>query len=86
MRFTIMQVNNVVNIGSDNEITIRELAEKIIALTGSKSKIVFGPSLSEGDMTRRMPDTHKMSKLLNRKAITLEEGLKKLLNDTRFIL
>jgi UDP-glucose 4-epimerase len=79
-------VNDVVNIGSDNEITIRELAEKIIALTGSKSKIVFGPSLSEGDMTRRMPDTHKMSKLLNRKAITLEEGLKKLLNDTRFIL
>jgi UDP-glucuronate decarboxylase len=79
-------VNDVVNIGSDKEFTIRELAEKVIAVTGSESKIVFGPSLSEGDMTRRMPDTHKMAKLLNREPLSLEEGLKKLLADTRFIL
>lgn len=79
-------VNDVVNIGSDKEITIRELAEKIIAITGSKSRLVIGPSLSEGDMTRRMPDTKKMAKLLNREPISLEEGIKKLLNDTRFIL
>lgn len=79
-------VNDVVNIGSDKEITIRELAEKIISVTGSKSRIVFGPSLSEGDMTRRMPDTRKMAKLLNRTPMSLEEGLARLLNDTRFIL
>ncbi len=79
-------VNDVVNIGSDKEITIRELADKIIAITGSKSKVIMGPSLSEGDMTRRMPDTQKMTKLLNRQPLSLEEGLKKLLNDTRFIL
>lgn len=79
-------VNDVVNIGSDKEITIRELADKIISITGSKSKIVLGPSLSEGDMTRRMPDTKKMTKLLNRQPLSLDEGLKKLLNDTRFIL
>jgi UDP-glucose 4-epimerase len=79
-------VNDVVNIGSDKEITIRELAEIVIAVTGSNSKIVLGPSLSEGDMTRRMPDTQKMAKLLNRKTISLEEGLKKLLADTRYIL
>jgi UDP-glucuronate decarboxylase len=79
-------VNDVVNIGSDKEITIRELADKVIAITGSKSKIVFGPSLSEGDMTRRMPDTRKMTRLLQRQPMSLEEGIKKLLNDTRFIL
>jgi UDP-glucose 4-epimerase len=79
-------VNDVVNIGSDKEITIRDLAEKIISITGSKSKIILGPSLSEGDMTRRMPDTQKMAKLLKRDPISLDEGLKKLLNDTRFIL
>lgn len=79
-------VNDVVNIGSDKEITIRDLAEKIIEVTGSKSKIVFGPSLSEGDMTRRMPDTRKMAKLLNRPPMPLEEGIRKLISDTRFIL
>lgn len=79
-------VNDVVNIGSNKELTIRELAEKVIAVTGSKSKIIFGPSLSEGDMTRRMPDTRKMEKLLNREPVSLEDGLKKLIADTRFIL
>lgn len=79
-------VNDVANIGCAKEITIRELAEKIIELTGSNSKILFGPSLSEGDMTRRMPDTRKMQQLLNRPMITLESGLKKLLADTRYIL
>lgn len=79
-------VNDVANIGSEKEITIFELATKIIELTGSKSQIVFGPSLSEGDMTRRMPDTGKMKKLLKHTPIELEEGLKKILNDTRYIL
>jgi nucleoside-diphosphate-sugar epimerase len=79
-------VNDVVNIGSDREITILELAQTIITVTGSKSKIVYGPSLSEGDMTRRMPDTQKMTKLLNRQLMSLEDGLRKLLSDTRFIL
>jgi nucleoside-diphosphate-sugar epimerase len=79
-------VNDVVNIGSDKEITIRELAEKVIAITGSKSQVKFGPSLSEGDMTRRMPDTRKMAALLKHTPLTLEEGIKKLMNDTRYIL
>ncbi|HTF03240.1 MAG TPA: NAD-dependent epimerase/dehydratase family protein, partial [Bacteroidia bacterium] len=79
-------VNDVVNIGSDKEITIRELADVVIAVTGSKSKVVFGPSLSEGDMTRRMPDTRKMSTLLNKTPLTLEEGLRKILSDTKYIL
>lgn len=79
-------VNDVVNIGSNNEITIRELASKIIEITGSKSQLKFGPALAEGDMTRRMPDTTKMDKLLRRTPTSLEDGLKKVIADTRFIL
>ena len=79
-------VNDVANIGSEKEITIMELAQKIIAISGSKSKIVMGPSLSEGDMTRRMPDTRKMKALLKREMTSLDDGLKKLLADTRYIL
>jgi UDP-glucose 4-epimerase len=79
-------VNDVVNIGSNREITIRELADIVIAATHSTSKVVLGPSLSEGDMTRRMPDTRKMAKLLNREPISLEEGLQKIIADSKHIL
>ncbi|MFM7177199.1 MAG: NAD-dependent epimerase/dehydratase family protein, partial [Bacteroidota bacterium] len=48
-------LNDVVNIGTDNEITILDLARRIIDITGSSSKIVFLPALKEGDMTRRCP-------------------------------
>jgi UDP-glucose 4-epimerase len=81
-----MFVNDVVNIGSDIEMTILELAKTIIKLTGSKSKTVHLPPLSEGDMTRRQPDATKMKKLLEKPFMPLEEGLKKILSNTRFIL
>ena len=79
-------VNDVVNIGGNKEITILELAQLIIRLTNSKSQIVHLPALKEGDMTRRQPDISKMKQLLNKEAVTLEEGLKKLLEDTSHIL
>lgn len=79
-------VNDVVNIGGDVEITILNLARTIIKLTGSKSKIVHLPALEEGDMTRRQPDVSKMKQLLNRPTKTLEEGLKIVIENTRFIL
>jgi UDP-glucose 4-epimerase len=79
-------VNDVVNIGGDKEITILELAQTIIKLTDSKSRIVHLPALEEGDMTRRRPDTTKMKQLLKKEPVTLEEGLKKLLADTSYIL
>ncbi|MGQ0829293.1 MAG: NAD-dependent epimerase/dehydratase family protein [Bacteroidota bacterium] len=79
-------VNDVVNIGGEKEITILELAETIIKITNSKSKIVHLPALKEGDMTRRKPDTTKMKQLLNREPIKLEEGLKRLLENTSYII
>jgi nucleoside-diphosphate-sugar epimerase len=72
-------INEVVNIGNDNEITILDLAEKIINQTASKSKIVNLPPLKEGDMTRRQPDATKMKKLLGRPLTSLDEGLENLI-------
>ena len=79
-----MMVNDVVNLGSDKEITILELAKKIISSTGSNSKIVHLPELEEGDMSRRKPDTTKMNILLNRPLLSLDEGIKKLLASPAF--
>ena len=72
-------INDVVNIGTDKEISILELAEIIIKTTGSKSKIVHLPALKEGDMTRRCPDITKMMELLNRPLTTLEKGIQNLM-------
>jgi UDP-glucose 4-epimerase len=79
-------VNDIVNIGGEKEVTILELAQTIIRLTNSKSKIVHLPALKEGDMTRRQPDTTKMKRLLAHETISLEAGLKKLLDNTSYIL
>lgn len=72
-------VNDVVNIGSDLEITIRSLAELIVDITGSSSKIVHLPPLEEGDMTRRMPDVTRMRALLGREPLPLRTGLERIL-------
>ncbi|HRS53638.1 MAG TPA: NAD-dependent epimerase/dehydratase family protein [Bacteroidales bacterium] len=79
-------INDVVNIGGDEEITMLDLAKLIIKLTNSKSKIVFLPPLLEGDMMRRYPDISKMQQLLKRPPIDIEEGIKKILNNTKFII
>lgn len=73
------QINEVLNVGSDIEMTIIELAEKIISVSNSKSEIIYLPPLKEGDMARRCPDTTKMKKLLGRDLILLDTGLKKLI-------
>lgn len=79
-------INDVVNIGSDYEITILDLAKLVIRLTGSKSVIEHRPPLPEGDMKRRFPDITKMRKLLNRDLISMEEGIKRILEDTSFMI
>lgn len=76
-------VNDVVNIGTDFEITILELAKKIIKLSGSKSKIVHLPPLKEGDMTRRCPDVSNMKKLLGRKMTGIDDGIRILIKEFR---
>ena len=79
-------VNDVLNIGSEKTHTVLELAEIIIKVSGSSSKIVHLPPLEEGDMSRRQPDTSKMLKLLDREPISLEVGLKEVIENPSFFL
>ena len=62
-------VGEVFNIGSDEEVTIRALAERVTSITGSHSEIICVPyelAYGEGfeDMPRRVPDISKIGKLI----------------------
>lgn len=65
-----------INVGNPGEFTILELAEKVIQLTKSKSKIVYMP-LPQDDPMQRKPDITLANKLLNgwEPKIKLDEGL-----------
>jgi dTDP-glucose 4,6-dehydratase len=66
-----------VNIGNPKEMTIRQLAEAIITLTGSRSRIVTRP-LPEDDPRVRQPDITRARKILGwEPKVPLEEGLGK---------
>jgi UDP-glucuronate decarboxylase len=77
-------INDIMNLGNDQEISIVELARKIIEITGSQSKIVHLPALPEGDMTRRKPDINKMKAILNRPLTELESGIRITLKNKMF--
>jgi UDP-glucuronate decarboxylase len=79
-------VDSVINVGSETEITIHDLAQLIIRVTGSSSEIVHLPALEEGDMTRRKPDVSKMKQLLSHEAVSLEEGIRRIVANTSYIL
>jgi UDP-glucose 4-epimerase len=73
-------VGQVFNLGSQEEITIRQLAERIIELTESPSQIVYIPydeAYEEGfeDMHRRIPDTTKVSELIGFRPTVSLEGI-----------
>ena len=72
-------INETINIGSDIETSILELANQIVQLTGSKSTIEFLPPLDEGDMSRRQPDNNKMKQIIGRPLIAIEDGLKEII-------
>ena len=74
-----------VNIGNPGEFTIRELAEQVIRISGSKSKLVQRPRPSD-DPTRRRPDITLAKKELGwEPKISLEEGLDKTIDWFRSI-
>jgi len=73
-------VGDVFNLGSQEEITIRALAEKVISLTASPSRIKYVPydeAYEEGfeDMQRRVPDTTKANRLIGFKPTANLEGI-----------
>lgn len=70
-------ITGPVNIGNPVEFTIRELAEQVITLTGSKSKLLQLP-LPEDDPKQRQPDITQAKRILEwEPKVTLEEGLKR---------
>ena len=72
-----------INLGNENEFTMKELAEKVITLTGSKSKMTFH-KLPSDDPKQRKPDTKLAQTLLHWNArIELDAGLSLLLEDFR---
>jgi len=75
-----------VNIGNPGEFTMLELAQKIITLTGSDSKIIFLP-LPQDDPLQRQPDITLAKKELDwQPHIALEEGLKKTIDYFRKVI
>ena len=76
-RLLLSDEQDPVNIGNDEEITMLDLAREIIALTGSKSKIIHRP-LPEDDPKVRRPDTPRARTILKWEAkVGRKEGLRK---------
>ncbi len=77
LRLMESSTNEPVNIGNPHEVTIEEIAREIIALTGSKSQIIYKP-LPVDDPKQRRPDITKARALLGwEPKVGLKEGLLK---------
>src|ERR1700733_12171514 len=77
MMATGPEVTGPINIGNPHEIPVRELAERVIALTRSRSRIVHKP-LPEDDPTQRCPDITMARSVLNwAPTVDLDDGLTK---------
>ena len=78
-RLLMSDYHKPVNIGNPSEITLLQFAEEVLALTGSKSKIVFEP-LPTDDPKQRQPNITKAQELLGwEPRIDRHEGLKRTL-------
>ena len=78
-RLLMSETNDPVNVGNPDEITMLQLAQEILALTGGKNKIVFEP-LPEDDPKVRQPDITRATTLLKwAPKVNRAEGLKKTL-------
>jgi dTDP-glucose 4,6-dehydratase len=79
LRLMASDVDEPVNVGNPHEMTIRQLAERIIALTGSRSRIVLRP-LPVDDPRVRQPDITRARTLLGwEPQVALEDGLRRTL-------
>lgn len=76
--FTENTKGEIFNLGNPDEYTVKELADKIISLTGSRSEIKFSGKFREDDPMRRQPDITKARKVLGwEPKVNLDEGLQK---------
>jgi len=75
-RLLLSDYASPVNIGNPDEISLKDFAEEIIRLTGSKQKIVYKP-LPADDPKQRQPDITRARKILNwEPSVSRAEGLK----------
>jgi UDP-glucuronate decarboxylase len=71
------EVTGPINLGNPHEVSVLELAEKVIAMTGSRSRIEFRP-LPADDPRQRQPDIGAAKRLLDwQPKVVLEEGLER---------
>jgi nucleoside-diphosphate-sugar epimerase len=76
--FTEGTKGQIFNLGNPDEYTVKELAEKIIKLTKSKSETKFSGTFRQDDPMRRRPDISKAKKILGwEPEVGLDEGLQK---------
>ena len=74
------KVNDPVNLGNPDEMSVKELAKRIIELTRSKSRIIYKPLPADDPKVRRPDISFARKRLKWRIKIGLEEGLKKTIN------
>jgi len=76
IRLMLSDVNDPVNIGNPREMTLKALAETIVRMTGSSSRLVYRP-LPEDDPKVRQPDITRARTLLGwEPKVDVEDGLK----------
>ncbi|MEW5807033.1 MAG: UDP-glucuronic acid decarboxylase family protein [Acidobacteriota bacterium] len=80
-RLLLLDYHEPLNIGNPGEMTVKEMAEKIIRITGSKSRIVFKP-LPIDDPKVRQPDISLARKVMNwEPKVSIEAGLRRTIDD-----
>jgi UDP-glucuronate decarboxylase len=80
------EVTGPINIGNPGEFSMRELAEKVIAMTDSKSEVVYLP-LPQDDPKQRKPDITKAKEILDwSPKVQLDEGLQKTIDYFRLYI
>ena len=83
VRLLMSDTHDPVNLGNPHEMTLNTLAKEILRVTGSRSKLVYR-DLPVDDPKVRQPDTTRAESLLGWKAeVTLEDGLRKTMDDFR---
>ena len=84
--FTDKTKGEIFNLGNPDEYTIKELADKIIKLAGSKSEIKYSGSFRKDDPMRRKPDITKAKRVLGwEPEVPIDEGLQKTIEYCRSI-
>lgn len=74
-------MNQPVNIGSDRQLTITEIANQIIVTCNSKSKIIYKDNRQIGDSMMRQPSNKIYRELLGRDEVSFNNGIRKIISD-----